>query len=206
MAKKTYGKKKKPEKPEEQKTDAHEIFTARRLIIFFATLEILIILLMYPTYRGRRHMNLAKTAAAKKEFEKAYKHYKWLGQNTPAAESATYHLELGNVCMGLKKFEEAAGHFKIVVEKTEAQEGSNSLVGLAYIGLGNTGEARKYFRKELEKFPTDHHANYNLGKIAFEEKKYTEATAYFSRVAFLPEYKNALRPYWRTLEKEVLQK
>jgi tetratricopeptide (TPR) repeat protein len=184
----------------------HEIFTPKRLIIMFGTLLVLIIVLMYPTYHGRWHMNSAKAAAAKGDYITAYRHYKWLGENTPAPSSATFHLELGNNCLALGYYAEAVSHFIVVVEKTSAQKGSRSLLGLAYMKTGNIEEAKKNFELEMEKNPLDPLANFYLGDLAFKEKRYSEATAYFSRVAFLPEYKGALKPYWATIEKEVLSK
>ena len=205
MAKKSSHRKKHPAPQEPIKTETHEIFTVKRLIILFAVLEILIVALMFPTFRGRWHMNQAKSAAKKKKFEKAYKHYQWLGKHTPAPESATYHLELGNVCMQLESYDEAVNHLKIVITKTDNQKGSNSLLGLAYLKAGNPKHAQRHFAKELEKNPTDAQANFYLGKLAFEAKRYTAATAYFSRVAYLPRYQKRLQPFWRTIEEEVLE-
>ena len=184
----------------------HEIITPKRLIIMFGTLLVLIIVLMYPTYHGRWHMNSARAAAARGDNITAYKHYKWLGDNTPAPSSATFHLELGNVCLALGRYDEAVSHFSDVVKKTDAQKGSCSLLGFAYLKTGNIEEAKKQFELEMEKNPLDPLANFHLGDLAFKEKRYSEATAYFSRVAFLPEYKEALKPYWATIEKEVLSK
>jgi len=184
----------------------HEIFTPKRLIIMFGTLLVLIIVLMYPTYRGRWHMNRAKELAAKGDFITAYKHYIWLEENTPAPSSATFHLELGNVCLALGRYEDAVEHFEVLVEKTGGQKGSYSLLGLAYLKTGNVEEAKKNFKLEMDNNPLDPTANFYLGDLAFKEKKYSEATAYFSRVAFLPEYKGTLKPYWATIEKEVLNK
>ncbi|MCX7001294.1 MAG: tetratricopeptide repeat protein [Candidatus Sumerlaeota bacterium] len=190
----------------ERPVPPHEIFTPKRLIIMFGTLLVLIIVLMYPTYRGRWHMNRAKESAAKGDYITAYKYYKWLGENTPAPSSATFHLELGNVCLALGYYAEAVSHFSVVVEKTSAQKGSLALLGFAYLKTGNIEEAKKQFKLEMERNPLDPLANFYLGELAFKEKRYSEATAYFSRVAFLPEYKEALKPYWATIEKEVLSK
>lgn len=207
MAKRTIAKKNIPSSEEgSRKTPSHEIFTAKRMIIFFAALELLIIALMYPSYRGRRHMNKAKDAAKNREYEKAYKHYQWLGKHTPAPKSATYQLELGLVCLSLKRYDEAIEHLKLTAEKTEGQKEIYAYLGRAYMESGNAPEAKKYYLKELESNPTDASANFNLGKIAYEEEKYSEATAYFSRVAYIPHYKTLLQPYWKTIEKEVLEK
>ena len=54
--------------------------------------------------------------------------------------------------------------------------------------------------------PLDPVANFYLGDLFFKEKKYQDATAYFSRVAYLPDYRNRLKPYWDTIEKEVLSR
>jgi len=206
MTKKTGQKKKQPGAPELQPVPSHEVFTAKRLIIFFVVLEICIVALLYHTYIGRWHMNQAKNLANKGKMEQAYKHYEWLGRHTPAPQSATYQLELGNVCLGLKRYQEAIEHLQLAVEKTEGQKGSYSLLGQAYMNAGNLAEARQCFVKELQNNPTDSPSNFNLGKMAFNEKKYSEATAYFSRVAYLSGYQNLLKPYWQTIEKEVLQK
>lgn len=204
------GKSKKPRKnvesPERKKNETHEIFTAKRLIIMFLILEILIIALMYPTFRGRWHMNKAKQAADDKNYEKAYKHYKWLGENTPAAESASYQLELGNVCMALERYDEAILHYKKLIEKTEGQDGSHTLLGKAYLKNGRINLAREQFSKELDNNPTNPQANFHLGDLAYKNGNYAEATAYFSRVAYLPEYKKRLQRYWDKIEKNVLEK
>jgi tetratricopeptide (TPR) repeat protein len=206
MSKKSFIPKKSPDVIKEHHTPSHEIFTVKRLIIFFTALELLIIGLMYPNYRGRSHMNAAKDAVNRREYEKAYKHYEWLGKHTPAPKSATYQLELGLVCYSLKRYDEAIEHLKLAAEKTEGQKEIYSLLGRSYMESGTASEAKKYFHKELELNPADPTANFNLGKIAYEEKKYNEATAYFSRVAYIPHYKTLLQPYWSTIEKEVLAK
>jgi tetratricopeptide (TPR) repeat protein len=190
----------------ERPAPTHEIITPKRLIIMFGTLLVLIIVLMYPTYHGRWHMNSARATTARGDYITAYKHYKWLGENTPAPGSATFHLELGNVCLALGRYDEAVSHYIVVVEKTSAQKGSLSLLGFAYLKTGNIEDAKKNFELEMEKNPLDPLANFQLGEMAFKEKRYSEATAYFSRVAFLPGYKGALKPYWATIEKEVLSK
>ncbi len=206
MAKKVKSGRRRPAKPSTKAPETHEIFTAKRLIIFFAALEILIIALMYPTFHGRWHMNHAKWAAKKRGFKTAYKHYRWLEKHTPAPKSATFNLEMGNVCMALKQYNEAIGYLGKAVVLTKGQKGINSLLGRAYLSAGNVSEARRCFLKELETNPTDPPANFRLGELAFKEKKYTEATAYFSRVAFLPGYRNKIKPYWKTIEKEVLER
>ncbi|MBN1902115.1 tetratricopeptide repeat protein [Candidatus Sumerlaeota bacterium] len=206
MSKKNVSSPKSADVKKEQPAPSHEIFTAKRLIIFFAALELLIIALMYPSYRGRRRMNLAKDASRKGEYEKAYEHYQWLGKHTPAPESASYQLELGLVCLHLKRYDESIKHLKLAVEKTEGQAELYSYLGRAYMESGNKAEAKRYFLKELESNPTNPTSNFHLGQIAYAEKKYNEATAYFSRVAYIPQYKNLLKPYWATIEKEVLAK
>ena len=203
--KKSVRKKHKPAR-EIHKSEPHEIFTARRLIIFFAVLEIMIIALMFPTFHGRWHMNQAKQAMRDKNFQKAYKHYTWLGKHTPAGDNATFNLELGNVCFNLKKYQEAIRHYMKVVELTDGQAGSFSQLGIAYLRAGDEPKAREFFLKELESNPRDPQANYHLGKLAFEDKNYTEATSYFARVAYLPHYRKRLKPYWETIERQVLQK
>lgn len=204
MNRKTTQKKKQPGFPDISPVPSHEVFTPRRLIIFFVLLEIGIVALLYPTFIGRWHMFQAKEMVQKGKLEAAYKHYQWLGKHTEAPKSATYQLELGNVCMGLKLYQEAIEHLQLTVEKTEGQKGSYSLLGQAYMIAGNLKEARKCFLKELEKNPTDSPSNFNLGKMSYDEKKYSESTAYFSRVAYIPGYQNLLKPYWQTIEKEVL--
>jgi len=208
MARKKRQTKKTPEQaqaPELKKEESHQIFTAKRLIIMFAALEILIIVLMFPAYHGRWHMNHAKAAARSRNYEKAYKHYKWLAKHTPAAKSASFHLELGNVCLATERYSEAIDHLETAVEKTEGQEGIHALLGFAFLKAGNKTEARKHLEKELERNPTNALANFNLGKMAFEAKRYPEATAYFSRVAYLPNYKPKLKPYWDTIKSQVLE-
>jgi len=206
MTKKSAQKKKQPGSQDTSPVPSHEVFTAKRLIIFFVLLEIAIVALLYPTFIGRWHMFKAKEMAQKGKLETAYKYYQWLGKHTEAPKSATYQLELGNVCMSLKRYSEAIEHFQLTVEKTEGQKGSYSFLGQAYMNAGNLKEARRCFLKELEKNPTDPPSNFNLGKMAYDEKRYSESTAYFSRVAYLPGYQNLLKPYWQTIEKEVLQK
>jgi len=93
-----------------------------------------------------------------------------------------------------------------VIEKTEGQKGSYTILGSAYLNAGNLAEAKKCYLAELKNNPTDSEANYNLGKIAFEEKKFAEATAYFSRVAYLPVYQSRLQKYWKVIEKEIFMK
>lgn len=193
-------------KEKDKAQESHEIFTAKRLIIMFAILEILIIALMFPTFRGRWHRNQAKGAVEKDNFEKAYKHYDWLGENTPAYKSATFHLEFGNVCYKLEKYEEALGHYQELVELTDGQKGSHLLMGLTYLKLENNEQAREHFEKELERDSASAQANFHLGKLAFGEGEYSLATRYFSRVAFIPSYRRQLQPYWDTIEEEVLQK
>jgi tetratricopeptide (TPR) repeat protein len=196
----------KPQSKTPEKHEIHEIFTAKRLIIFFAVIEILIIALMFPTFYGRWHMNTAKKALSEGNYDKAYKHYMWLEKNSPAEESATFNLEMANTCYKLNKYDDAIKYSEILIKKTEGQKGSYRLLGMIYFDNGKLASARAAFLKELEKNPTDPDSNFHLGTLAFDEKKFTDATNYFSRVAFIPSYKNKLKPYWKTIEKEVLEK
>ncbi len=181
----------------------HEIFTAKRLIIFFLSLEILIIALMYPTYRGRWHMNQAKGALKEEKWEKAYHHYEWLGKHTPAPKAAAYQREMGITCMALGRHDDALKHFKNLVRIAGEEKGSHRLLGQAHLKKGEDAEARASFERELEINPTDTEAVFHLGEIAFRQKKYTEAASFFSRVAFLPEFQEKLKPYWETIMREV---
>lgn len=184
----------------------HEIFTAKRLLIMFGLLEILIVILMFYSSHGRWHMNRAKAAANRRDFQTAFKHYKWLEEKTPAAKSASFNLEMGNVCLALGRHDEAIRYYQELIKKSGAQKGSYSLLGSAYLLKGDKESARASFLREMENNPLDPIANFQLGDLSFKEKKYQEATAYFSRVAYLPDYRNRLKPYWDTIEKEVLSR
>ena len=138
------------------------------------------------------------------DFPTAYKHYTWLGKHTDAPDSASFNLEMGNICLALQHFDEALPYLKNAIIKTKGQKGTYSALGLAYLKLGKIPEAKDFFTQELEKNPTDPLANFHMGDLAFKDKQYSEAMAYFSRVAYLPGYKETLKPYWNTIEKEVL--
>ena len=195
-----------PAESPQQEHVHHEIFTAKRLIIMFALLEFLIVILMYYSSHGRRQMYRAKAAARRRDFQTAYKHYKWLEEKTPAAKSATFNLEMGNVCLSLGRYDDAIRYYQELIKKSGGQKGSYSSLGIAYLLKGDKESAKVSFLREMDKNPLDPIANFQLGDLSFKDKKYQEATAYFSRVAYLPDYRNKLKPYWDTIEKEVLSR
>jgi len=206
MARKERTKQTPPVQAARQTSASHEIFTAKRLIVMFGLLECLILILMFYSSHGRWHMYRAKAAANRRDYQTAFKHYKWLEEKTEAAKSATFNLEMGNVCLSIGRYDDAIGYYKELIKKSDGQKGSYSSLGVAYLRKGDKESAKESFLREVDANPLDPVANFYLGDLSFKEKKYQDATTYFSRVAYLPDYRNRLKPYWDTIEKEVLSR
>lgn len=135
--------------------------------------------------------NLGMSSFHKKDYRGAIQHFKKsVSLNSKIAKT---HNDLATCYMYLEQYEDAATHFEATISLDSSYSSAHNSLGVVYTKLKRYKDAEAQFKSvlydnnyELKFLPL-----YNLGNIAFEQKKYDEALSYLEE-ALAEEYKITL--------------
>ncbi len=135
-----------------------------------------------PEHRGA-NFAIAKALLGKRDILSAKVHF----ESELAIDPRNYeaHCDLGDILWTLGDYELAQEHFESArsLDPTEPR----ALVALASTDrrLGNYAEARRSIREILDQYPRNIRANLEMGLVFLDEKKFTEAPDYLTKVVDL---------------------